>query len=313
MDSGNRCSSGTGASAYLIDAGRRLHLQHGPIDLIIDCTGSNDAVMQAYRNAAMAFEKVLQQLSDELPLLRSGSNFRKASPYPAGGPVARRMFAAIEPYADVWLSPMITVAGAVADHILAEMQADIALDRILINNGGDIALHLNDGQLCRIGVCPDPRSGVFTDTIELTAISGIGGVATSGWRGRSHSMGIADAVTVLSKDAATADVAATLIANAVDLPMCSAITRVPASELNPDSDLGALLVTTRVESLSIDQKHLALNRGMHLAERYHRQGLVMAAYLSLQGERRLIGNATSLYFNRYNQNQLSGIEESRHG
>ena len=64
------------------------------------------------------------------------------------------------------------------------------------------------------------------------------GVATSGWRGRSFSLGIADAVTVLAATAAAADAAATIIANAVDLPGHPAIARRPASELEDDSDLG---------------------------------------------------------------------------
>ena len=56
------------------------------------------------------------------------------------------------------------------------------------------------------------RSG----TIRIRHGDGVGGIATSGARGRSFSLGIADSVTVLAEDAATADAAATLIANAVD-------------------------------------------------------------------------------------------------
>ena len=57
-------------------------------------------------------------------------------------------------------------------------------------------------------------------------------------------------VTVLADTAACADVAATLIANAVDLPGHGAITRAPARTLFPDSDLGAIPVTTDVGALS---------------------------------------------------------------
>ena len=48
----------------------------------------------------------------------------------------------------------------------------------------------------------------------LAAVTGspVRGVATSGWRGRSHSLGIADSVTVLAATAAMADAAATVIA-----------------------------------------------------------------------------------------------------
>ena len=60
------------------------------------------------------------------------------------------------------------------------------------------------------------------------------GIATSGWRGRSFSLGIADAVTVLAATAAEADAAATVIANAVDLPGHPAIdTRAGAASSRP--------------------------------------------------------------------------------
>ena len=72
------------------------------------------------------------------------------------------------------------------------------------------------------------------------------GVATSGRHGRSFSLGIADAVTVLARTASQADAAATIIANAVDLPGHPAVRRMPANELQPDSDLGARPVTRDV-------------------------------------------------------------------
>ena len=76
------------------------------------------------------------------------------------------------------------------------------------------------------------------------------GVATSGWRGRSFSLGIADAVTVFAGTAAVADAAATLIANAVDLPGHPAFARAPARRCDPQSDLGERLVTVDVGPLA---------------------------------------------------------------
>ena len=55
-------------------------------------------------------------------------------------------------------------------------------------------------------------------------------------------------MTVLARDAATADVAATLVANAVDIDS-PAIRRRPARELDPDSDLRDLPVTVSVGAL----------------------------------------------------------------
>ena len=88
------------------------------------------------------------------------------------------------------------------------------------------------------------------------------GVATSGWQGRSHSLGIADAVTVLARCAAVADAAATLIANAVDVDH-PGIRREPARVLDEDSDLGDRPVTVAVPALDPETIDAALDAGAH--------------------------------------------------
>jgi ApbE superfamily uncharacterized protein (UPF0280 family) len=263
-------------------------LQHGPIDLIIDATGRQDDVSKSYRQAGCAFASVLDVLSAQLQLLRQtlldstqGSLFR--------GAVATRMFSAAEPFRHMLVTPMIAVAGAVADHILDAMLAGRELDRILVNNGGDIALHLSAGTSCRIGICTSTASARYSDVVTLDADAGIGGVATSGWQGRSHSLGIADAVTVLACNAASADAAATLIANAIDLPVSGKVTRVPACSLSPDSDLGDRPVTIAVDDLSTVEKTEALRAGCTFAEQLQAQGLIVSAYMNLQGQSCVVG------------------------
>src|SRR5438874_19743 len=120
------------------------------------------------------------------------------------------------------------------------------------------------------------------------------GRVRSGWRGRSFSLGIADAVTVLAESAAAADAAATIIANAVDLPGHPAISRVPACELAPDSDLGGRLVTQGVGELSDAEIELALGFGVTTARKLIERGLIVAAALNLQGQTRLVGQCASL-------------------
>ena len=85
--------------------------------------------------------------------------------------------------------------------------------------------------------------------VAIEAADQVRGIATSGRHGRSLSFGIANSVTVLAKSAAMADTAATLIANAVDLPGHPAVERRPASSLRDDSDLGERLVVTGVGDL----------------------------------------------------------------
>jgi len=263
--------------------GSRLHLQHGPIDLVIEAWGTPTEVAAAYRRARARFQTVLDELVAELPALRRPLGDRDAPVDGPSGSVARRMAAAVEPFADRFITPMAAVAGAVADEICSHMVAGGALRRAFVNDGGDIALHLTPGESLDIGVVPVPVRPALLGSATVRADDPIRGVATSGRHGRSFSLGIADAVTVLAGSAARADAAATLIANAVDLPGHPAILRTPARDLQPDTDLGTRLVTTEVGALSRDDIALALAAGVEEAERMRRSGLIVAAVLCLHG------------------------------
>ncbi|MEJ6405091.1 UPF0280 family protein [Yoonia sp. 2307UL14-13] len=247
----------------------RLHLHHGPIDLIIGVEGSKRNA--CYRAACERFATVLQGLVAELSDLRQPLQNTRFS-----DPIARRMAQAVAPHGGVFVTPMAAVAGAVADEVLAAMITDHVPPKAYVNNGGDIALHLS-GQRSFNARSP-------TADITITAEESARGIATSGWRGRSHSLGIADAVTVLARTAATADVAATLIANAVDVPGHPAVSRQPASALSPDSDLGERLVTTDVGPLPAADIAKALSGGAKVAQNMMNRGHILQAILSLQGQ-----------------------------
>src|SRR5438046_10408059 len=137
---------------------------------------------------------------------------------------------------------MAAVAGAVAEEILSTLTATADLCRAYVNDGGDVAIYIGEGEEFTVGMVERPDHPCLFGTVRLHASDPVRGIATSGWRGRSFSLGIADAVTVLAESAAAADAAATVIANAVDLPGHPSIRRVPACELAPDSGLRARLV-----------------------------------------------------------------------
>jgi len=276
-----------GPQAQLLDDGKRLHLQHGPIDLIIEAFGPQNKIQQAYELAIARFQTILDELVEELPLLRTPVGQTSAAPK---GVVALRMHQAVLPYASRFITPMAAVAGSVADEILANMRPETGLHKIYVNNGGDIAIHIQpeSAHNFSIGVVGDPRTGRFITEANIEAGSKIGGIATSGWRGRSHSMGIADSVTVFSKNAASADAAATIIANAVNLPGCEKISRSPAIVLSPDSDLGDQLVTTGVGVLNNDEVSQALDAGEESAQDLFSKGLFEAAFISLNDQDKII-------------------------
>jgi ApbE superfamily uncharacterized protein (UPF0280 family) len=195
------------------------------------------------------------------------------------------MHAAVAPFAaDHFITPMAAVAGAVAEEILGAMLENAQLTRAYVNNGGDIALHLADGEHFTVGLAERPDVPGLMRTMIVDADDPSRGIATSGRHGRSFSFGIADAVTVLARTASQADAAATIIANAVDLPGHPAIVRCPANELQPDSDLGARLVTRAVGELSDSEIEGALESGTACARKLLAAGLIDGAALRLHGE-----------------------------
>jgi ApbE superfamily uncharacterized protein (UPF0280 family) len=271
----------------LLPDGKRLHLQDGPIDLVIEATGSDADVRAAYDAAALRFTGLLDELCAELAELRQPADPVRC---PLKGVVARRMHRAVAPFAaDHFITPMAAVAGSVAEEILGAMLAAARLDRAYVNNGGDIALHLADGEQFTVGLMDRPDRHGLLRAMTIDAEDPVRGVATSGRHGRSFSLGIADAVTVLAQTASQADAAATIIANAVDLPGHPAVIRCPANELQPDSDLGARLVTRDLGALGENEIEQALRAGAGQAQQLFAAGWIEGAALRLLGETVVVG------------------------
>ena len=275
------------AQRKLLDA-QRWHFQHGPIDLVISADGDAAALASAHAAAWQRFEQVLPELVQELPLLRQAVS-SNATDCPLKGPVARRMWQACRPYAMDFITPMAAVAGSVAQEIIACYQRP-GIARAWVNNGGDIAMHLTPGQSLKVGLYADiARLDVaqlqdqllLDGQFSVEAAMPVRGVATSGWRGRSFSMGIADSVTVLARTAAQADAAATVIANAVNVNDAR-VQRAPAASLKDDSDLGQRLVTINVPPLPLALVLQALQAGLATARALQSEGLIDSALLVCQ-------------------------------
>lgn len=281
--------------AALLPCRKRLHLQHGPIDLVIgadDRSSSAQGRTEAFSAAEHRFATLLHELVAELDELRQRT---EGQPNGFRSPVARRMFDATSPFAhDVFVTPMAAVAGAVADEILSAMIDAADLQRAYVNNGGDIAIYLGGpGTTYRAAIAALDCSAI--GSVELSGSGKTYGLATSGKGGRSLSLGIADSVTVLASSAATADAAATLVANSVNLAGGHpAIERRPAAEIDPDSDLGARDVVTSCGQLCRHDIELALSHGEAHARAYLTKGLVAGAALFLQGQSRIVNMGLAL-------------------
>ncbi len=275
------------ATTRILDDGRR-HFQHGPIDIVAHAEGDGDAVSAAHHAAAERFATILSELVDELPILRQPVNTQ--APCPLTGPIAQTMWRACQRCSRDFITPMAAVAGSVAQALIP-FYAQPGVTRAWVNNGGDIALHLTPGTKVDIGLFADIakfdahalQEGITLDgTLSIDYTMPVRGVATSGWRGRSLSLGIADSVTVLAETAALADAAATVIANAVNTNH-PAVERQPANAVKDNSDLGQRLVTVHVPALDHDTVRHALQQGLQQALQMKQSGLISACILTCQG------------------------------
>ena len=271
----------------------RWHFQHGPIDIVLQLVGDASACHDAVQRTWQRFETVLPELVSELPLLRQPTaNLQKHS---FQGEVARSMWQVTHDMAwataDGFVTPMAAVAGSVAQALLPCLTQD-GVQKAYVNNGGDIALYMQEEQSWRIGMVSDLQHALRSDVNAELISDGsfviqhdmpVRGVATSGWRGRSFSLGIADSVTVLAATAAQADVAATLIANAVNIHHPS-VQRQAANSLRDDTDLGDRLVTVDVLQLPPALVEHALQLGLDCAHAMQARGQVFAAFVCCQGQ-----------------------------
>jgi uncharacterized protein len=250
-------------------ASRRWRFHWGPSDIFITGHGESFAFDQSIESAWQRFLPLLPALRKELDSLKKPVGEGACALHP----VAQRMLQAVQPYAQLFglfITPMAAVAGSIAQELLAEFSSP-EITKVTVNNGGDIAFRLLPAQTLEVAI----HGG---GNLTIGAQTGLEGVATSGWAGRSFSLGIADSVTVIATTAAMADAAATMIANAVNTQH-SAILRLPANSLRDDHDLGVCLVTQAVGELPPAKVQDALNNGLMFAQRCVDHGLIAAAYL----------------------------------
>ncbi len=264
----------------------RFQVSHGPMELGIQVTGRESAVLQAGGMVSPWSQGLLEEIRSVLPLLKMrGETLPVKARWPR---VVKRMVRAVQAVDGKELTPMAAVAGAVADEMLARLREipEGFFSRILVNNGGDMAL-FSPGAPVTIGIRGTGRNGT---AMRNMTVSG-GGVATSGWRGRSFSRGIADAVVVVADSGAVADAAATFIGNRVDVTGVAASRR-RASELDPMTDIPDVMVTVSCPPLKKEEKQAALDNGRAAVLPLLERSIIRGAGLYLQGESAELGGDT---------------------
>ena len=185
------------------------------------------------------------------------------------------------------LTPMAAVAGTIADAV-ANWLFEQGVTKAIVDNGGDIAVRLAEGESVTVGVRPRVTSRHISHVIKLNSDRSAWGVTTSGVGGRSLTRGIASAVTVLSTKASVADAGATAIANACFVED-DRIIQLPAAKIDPTSDLKDMLVTTEVGPLSSEKILAAINSARRKADDLSQKGIIDGAFIVLGSVYKMAG------------------------
>lgn len=111
------------------------------------------------------------------------------------------------------VGPMAAVAGAVSQLIGEKLSK--RSNTVIIENGGDLFIKSDSPIIVGVFAGESPFSGKIGINVDPTPYGYVGICTSSGTVGPSKSFGIADAVVILAKDAATADAGATALGNLV--------------------------------------------------------------------------------------------------
>ncbi len=233
------------------------------------------------RQAAEASVGFLEQIAAYRDRFRAPA---RTVPEPPKRVLAHAMWEAAILVGDRDLTPMAAVAGTIAD-ATADFLVELGATRVVVNNGGDVAVRLVAGESLSVGIRPDVNRNDVSHKVVLTAEMNVGGVCTSGLGGRSLTRGVASAATVFAGRGAVADAAATAVANATYVAS-RAVVRRPAEEIDPETDIKGLEITDRVGDLTESEIETALSQGISRAESLVTAGLILGACISVKGRMR---------------------------
>jgi hypothetical protein len=247
--------------------------------MFISAFENGDPLVKLAEEGARFAMKVLEDLAKCLPIIKKKSQeLEIKEEFPD---VVRRMIEATKKTEESDLTPLAAVAGTASD-VVADFIFSQGGTKIIVDNGGDIAIRLREGEVAKVGVKTDIHAKLPTYLIPIDSNMGIGGVATSGLGGRSFTKGIASAATVLAEKASLADATATVVGNFTNIDDPKII-RFLAEKIYPDTDIAGEWVTIKVGELSQEKIVEALDKGLSKANTIRQKGLIHGAMIALQG------------------------------
>ncbi len=252
--------------------------QNGPMRIIIQAWDKKRPDLKLALKAAEFAFTCLAQVAQQQTILRHHHNY-----LPKGlEPIPREMVESVMVTGEKDLTPMAAVAGSIADAV-ADWLFNRKMSRVIVNNGGDIAIRLAENETARVGIRTDIKTQAISHVVELSSRHSCWGINTSGLGGRSLTRGIASAVTAFARTSSLADAAATAIANACFVKD-DAIIQVIAQEIDPLTDIRDIPVTVKVGQLRKTSVIQAMNKAIKKAEQYIGMGIIQGAFIAVGNE-----------------------------
>jgi ApbE superfamily uncharacterized protein (UPF0280 family) len=265
-------------SVHLL-AGGAVMVECGPMRLVIDARVGKLAQPQQALRAADEAVRFLEGVARARPFL--GRDYQGLTPQ-ITDPLALKMVASIQAVGDEDLTPMAAVAGTIADAV-ADFLFERGLTRVLVDNGGDVAVRCCDGDPVAVGIRPNVESKSIAQVMVLGPERTAWGIATSGLGGRSLTRGVLEVATIVAADASLADAAATAVANASRVQDPTVVRKL-AETIDGYTDIAGLEVTAAVGPLSVARKDLALSQALARAEELITKNVIYGAYAAVQGQ-----------------------------
>jgi hypothetical protein len=255
-------------------------VQYGPMFLVITvCDAKGPSTLLALEGVKKGTQ-VFDQVASYKNIVFQNIGMVQENPgYPD---VVNHMICSVRKLENSTFTPMAAVAGCIADKV-ADFLVEQGGQKVLVDNGGDVAIRLRNGQSTVVGIRTALDSHQIAYKVPLSEQDKIGGIATSGLGGHSFTKGIATAATAFAENAGYADAAATFIGNATNIGD-SAIERRLAEQLNPLTDITGHLVTCRVGSLNKEKKIQALQKGLNAARLLTSRGIIQDAFIAIHEE-----------------------------
>ena len=254
----------------------------GPLHMTIFAKKKDRFLNDEAEEGARYALHLLKHLSHSLPIIKQKSTqLTVQKDFPE---VVNEMILATQAMEDPSLTPLAAVAGTTAD-LVADLLLQTGATKIVVNNGGDIAIRLREGESARVGLCLDISKHEVKSYVTVTQDCGI---CTSGFGGRSFTLGVADSVVTLSDRASVADAAATRLGNKTNI-LSPKILRKKAKNIYPDTDIPDERVTVLVGDLSECEIKRALRNGKHEASKLIQKHLIHGAVIAVKGMRLDLG------------------------